>query len=405
MKKTVFIIGAGMSMSLGMYDTNRLTEHFNNSCENNSSVERLKDICDNFFGIKKYDINDVFNLTDSALLLRNDLVTENEKISFYELEKIKKELVSCFFNEFIKKTRSKDENIFNRYVDFYYSLAKKERDEKIRSNIPFEERDFFISDYSIINFNWDLYSLLPIIEANKKLNDKERVYVPQDRNPKVCMFTDFNCEYACNENSASIWYPVTESTAYALNAAKNGTLKKIILTKCFYPHGAMNLFKCGNCSKHSYYLGELTVESVAQKLNYSDSAVLYRCPFCGNNIYPYDFDVLVQSNFKIRNSYLEEIRLSMIKQLREAERLVFLGYSMPNDDVDYRTMFKSLNNVKEVYVVLKQNGCENKFLSYKDLDKKCEPAIKNFEAVFGTKKRYYNFAGVPDSFDCIKSIL
>ena len=150
MKKTVFIIGAGMSMSLGMYDTNRLTELFNNSCENNSSVERLKDICDNFFGIKKYDINDVFNLTDSALLLRNDLVTENEKISFYELEKIKKELVSCFFNEFIKKTRSKDEKIFNRYVDFYYSLAKKERNEKIRSNISFEERDFFISDYSII---------------------------------------------------------------------------------------------------------------------------------------------------------------------------------------------------------------------------------------------------------------
>ena len=138
-----------------------------------------------------------------------------------------------------------------------------------------------------------------------------------------------------------------------------------------------------------------------------EATVIYKCPNCGTEISAKDFNVLVQSNFKERNSFLEETRIKMFCELESAEKLVFIGYSMPQDDVDYRTFFKSLNNVKEVHVVLKDKNSHNfKRISNGDdvsnYSDETRTAIGNYLSVF--KDICLNTKGFPDAADDILGI-
>ncbi|MCR4661939.1 MAG: hypothetical protein K5765_08105 [Clostridia bacterium] len=408
-KKTVIVLGAGSTAKLNIPVTNGHTELFSKMPNRNDSLlGRLKIIIDNLFyksdedGKYNYTINDIYNLIDSSLCLHSSLVFDNERIESYELENCKRDLITYIFKEFIKRIKQRDINEYKKLVNFYKALAKNEIREKINNVTDWTDRNSFISSYSIINYNWDLYSLLPIIEANNEINHLNANYIPIYRNPQVRIFTDFNCEYAtAKENSNKIWYPFTEPAAYVANNSRYDTTRRILLTKCYYPHGAMNLFKCPSCAKHSFYLGELNLDSVVKKLDYGKNAKLYSCPFCNGDISSDDFDVLVQSNFKIRNAFLEEIRLSMIKELRNAKRLIFIGYSMPNDDVDFITYYKSLSNVNEVLVVLfDKKETRNQFVSYNQLTDEQKGIANNFNIAFGERAKYY-LKGVSDAFNAI----
>ena len=405
--KTVFVIGAGSTKYLGIPttdDQNELIYLLKKSKDEN--LLKLSKILNETFGENNYDINDVYNLIDSNLLLHNSLQSENEKIEYYELEKCKRDLIKYIFEHFIVNLQNKDKNDYQKLVNFYRALAEREVSEKFNSGLDFENRKFFISSYSIINYNWDLYSLLPIIEANGEINHTNGYYFATDKNPKLRIYCDFNCEYAGRTGEKNkFWYPFTESAAFSTNGTRYSTTRKVVLTKCFLPHGAMNLFKCTSCAKHSYFLGDLNLESVVERINYEDKKELYKCPYCENSIYSKDFDVLAQSNFKTRNSFLEEVRLSMTQELRTAKTLVFIGYSMPDDDVDYKTIFKSLNgNVEKVYVVLYEEKSENKFVEYSELNDDAKITSKNFNKVFGDKA-LYNMAGFPNAYDKILQIV
>ena len=407
MKKTVFVMGAGSTAYLGLPMTKVQEELLQEL--NGDLLGNLKTILDGTFGKGKYSVNDVYNVIDSNLLLHNALRFENVRIETYELEKCKKDLISFLFKHFLENIKSTvDDEKHRKLISFYRRLAEIELKKKQNCSEYFEKREEFISSYSIINFNWDLYSLLPILEANSEVNHVNDHYLSIGRNPQLRVFTDFNCEYAAKENEEEYWYPFTEPAAFIANSRKYDSTRRVLLTKCFLPHGAMNLFKCTACAKHSYYLGNLTVKSVASKINYSNNeeAFLYKCPYCKEKIYSRDYDVLVQSNFKVRNSFLEEIRLSMMEQLRKADRLIFIGYSMPNDDVDYITMFKSLyKNLREVFVVLSEQGAENRFVTYKNLaTEQARKDAENYEKVFGDSVKY-NMAGFPDAIDEILKIV
>ena len=300
-----------------------------------------------------------------------------------------------------------DDCFYKRYVDFYYQLAKRELNKKIECNIDMQKREFFIADYSVINFNWDLCSLLPIIEANKKLNHENDRYINKEGLPQLRMYTDFNYECASTLNDLP-WYPFTEPAAAIANSDKHMGKRRVVLLKAFYPHGLMNSFKCPKCARHSLYLGsQLEIKEVSKSIDYSKDKPLYKCPNCGAEISAKDFNVLVQSNFKERNSFLEETRIKMFCELESAEKLVFIGYSMPQDDVDYRTFFKSLNNVKEVHVVLKDKNVHDfKRISNGDdvsnYSDETRTAIENYISVF--KNICLNTKGFPDAANDILEI-
>ena len=415
MKKTVFVFGAGSTSALGLPTSEEQMSVFEKvDPKNERLLSELIAILAHFFGKNtdehpNYNINDVFNLIDSNLLLHNGLYSEGHKIEFFELEECKKEVIRLLFARFLDVIQKNDtaSEIYKKYTRFYYELAKTELEFSLKNGICENDRSTFISRYSIINFNWDLYSLLPIFEANAKLNHENGHYFPIRRNPNLRIFTDFNCEYASKGKKDEVWYPFTEPAAHIVNSEKYESARRVVLTKCYYPHGAMNLFKCPNCAKHSYFLGDLTVESVARSLNFESkkkTEKLYNCPHCSSEIRHYDFDILPQSNFKTRNAYLESVRLSMINELRNADRLFFIGYSMPTDDVDNITLLKSLNHVKEVYVTLYDKNGENKFLDDSKLNVKNE-AVERFHDCFRNKEKVlFNMAGVPTAFDEILKI-
>lgn len=410
--KTVYIIGAGSTAKLGIPTSNAQLELFKKLANSNKKILRLLYcIVSERFKDNNYSVNDVFNLIDTALYLKTGLYVIKEgkehRIEYTELLQVKRELISCIFKEFKNKITTINNCDYKKYVEFYYQLAKRELNKKINSNVKMDAREFFIADYSIINFNWDLCSLFPIIAANKQLNDENDRYIDIDGHPQLRMYIDFNYECASMLNCLP-WYPFTEPAAHVANSDKHMGKRRVVLLKAFFPHGLMNSFKCPKCARHSLYLGEkLEIKKVSKSINYNLNKKLYNCPSCGAEISAKDFNVLVQSNFKERNSFLEETRIKMFCELESAEKMVFIGYSMPQDDIDYRTFFKSLNNVKEVHVVLyDENSHDFKQISKGDdlsnYSDETRTAIGNYLSVF--KDIYLNTKGFPDAANDILEI-
>lgn len=407
-RKTIYIIGAGSTAALNIPTSDKQKIIFEKLAESvDNTLCRLYRIVSKRFADKDYGINDVFNLIDTALYLKTGLYANEEKIEYLELLQAKRELISLIFEDFKKNIETLDESVYKKYIDFYYELATRELHKKIECNIDMQEREFFIADYSIINFNWDLCSLFPIIESNRILNHENDRYINKEGLPQLRMYTDFNYECASTLNDLP-WYPFTEPAAAIANSDKHMGKRRVVLLKAFYPHGLMNSFKCPKCARHSLYLGsQLEIKEVSKSIDYSKDKPLYKCPNCGAEISAKDFNVLVQSNFKERNSFLEETRIKMFCELESAEKLVFIGYSMPQDDVDYRTFFKSLNNVKEVHVVLKDKNSHNfKRISNGDdvsnYSDETRTAIENYISVF--KDICLNTKGFPDAANDILEI-
>ena len=407
-RKTVYVIGAGSTAKLGIPTSDKQKKIFEKlSASGDNTLCRLYHIVAERFANNEYGINDVFNLIDTALYLKTGLYSNEEKIEYLELLQAKRELISCIFKEFKKNIEAMDDCFYKRYVDFYYELAKRELSKKIECNVDMQEREFFIADYSIINFNWDLCSLFPIIESNRILNHENDRYINKEGLPQLRMYTDFNYECASLMKDVP-WFPFTEPAAAVANSDKHNGKRRVVLLKVFFPHGLMNSFKCPKCARHSLYLGkQLKIKDACNSIDYIKNEPLYKCMSCGTEISAKDFNVLVQSNFKERNSFLEETRIKMFCELESAEKLVFIGYSMPQDDIDYRTFFKSLNNVKEAYVVLyDENSHDFKQISKGDdvsnYSDETRTAIGNYLSVF--KDIYLNTKGFPDAADDILEI-
>lgn len=78
---------------------------------------------------------------------------------------------------------------------------------------------------------------------------------------------------------------------------------------------------------------------------------------------------------------------------------------MPNDDTDYKVLFKGMHNVENIYVVLYDTDGMSEFLSKNELSvnvyNKNKSTIDNFEETFKGKNIYYNFSGIPNAFNSI----
>lgn len=408
--KTLFVFGAGSTASLGMPTTEKQNDLLKRlSASNSENLKKLHKILDGRFGKDNYDVNDVYNFIDNALLMNVDLHCDNETIKSYDVLKCKRDLIAFVFNEFInamKENNEKNTSDYQKHVDFYYRLADQELNDKFNKilHAP-ENRENFVSNYAIINFNWDFYSIFAIKEAHERLNHENARFLPICDNPQLRMYTDFNCESASKYRNDELWYPFTESAAKVINKKEFNSNRRVVLTKAYFPHGLMNLFKCPKCARHSFYLGDLKKEKLFD-LNYSENNNdVYACPYCKAKVTAYDFDVLIQSNFKTRNAYFEELRLRMFSEMETAENLVFIGYSMPNDDHDYKTFFKSLNRAKNVYIVLKDDNnthgfkqvCSKDFLL--EYSKKVKEEILRYSTVFKGKNLFVNTEGFPSSYE------
>lgn len=403
-KQVLFILGAGSTAFLDIPPTKNHVDIFKNKIyKADGNLYRLQQIIYGLFGKDNFDMNDVYNIIDNNILLNNGLHYGKYSLSPYDLKRVKQDLIDKIFKVFRKRISKRKSHEYEQLVNFYYELAKLGITNKLSNCANLENRKEFLLDYSIINFNWDLYSIMPIIEAHDKFNHFEHLAIGTNRACDLKIYTDFNCEYASGDEKDKLWYPFTESAAHVVNSNKYDSVRRVFLLKAYYPHGLMNLYKCPSCSKHSLYMGNLTIDSVLKRMKKSK---IYKCPYCGTVITHFDFDVLVQSNFKTRNSFLEELNLSIETEIQKADKIIFIGYSLPPDDIDKRVIFKAYCRNKDIYVVLLDNQhLVNEFIPSNQVisDK---PEIKHFKDVFEKQNHlYFNLAGFPSAIDPILKIV
>ena len=124
--KTVFILGAGSTQALRVPTSKEHIKIFQKAANNNDLLQKLYDITESRFNNKEYGINDVYNLIDNALMLQVGLTGGGKHIEYIELLKAKKELICAIFTEILQRIEKYDKKLYEKYVDFYYRLAKKE---------------------------------------------------------------------------------------------------------------------------------------------------------------------------------------------------------------------------------------------------------------------------------------
>lgn len=67
-----------------------------------------------------------------------------------------------------------------------------------------------------------------------------------------------------------------------------------------------------------------------------------KCLHCGTLTYAHHTQAVMQSSFKPRPpSFIEEIQRDLRATTMQAEHIIFMGYSLPADDVTYRAFFSA----------------------------------------------------------------
>ena len=406
--RTLLVFGAGSTAFLNIPPSAEQAEILKNTADDGSYLSRLKNIVLDLFGTD-FAIGNVFNIVDSCIALGTSLSSKDHKniLSNDGLRLARKELIRAIFDEFRECIKKRKDGEYKKLVDFYYRLGQDELNHKLFLNGNLGKREAFLADYAIVNFNWDLYSILPLIEAHDRLNHENPYRLDKERVPELRIYTDFGCDCASslgkNENP---WYPFTESVANVVNNDKYEASRRAVLVKAYYPHGLMNMYRCPNCGRHSLYMGEdeekrLRIDAVSDG---TAKDKVYDCPYCGSEVGKLDFEALPQSNFKVRSPHLEELRLAFYGELSQANRIIFIGYSLPEDDIELRTILKAYCQGAEIYVVLKQNSWRgNRFIESSSSDfisdgiAEHDPVIGRFRKTFKRNKLYFNLAGFPES--------
>ena len=237
-----------------------------------------------------------------------------------------------------------------------------------RAGKPFDSKNFYIGDVSFASLNYDPIALWFQTVANRTLNrspDVPHVGIPARR---MQVFHDLGyivpSTRISERNPGTIWHPMNEAAAQRLNDPDHGAADVIRINKYLYPHGCLNWRECPDCGKLSSYLGnrwdidsavlfpppplrafvrELDFPSYCdeERREWEEGSVDARaCVSCTTLTYAHHTPLLMQSSFKsLAQPFLEDIKRSLRVLVQEADHIVFMGYSLPPDDVDYRAFF------------------------------------------------------------------
>ena len=166
------------------------------------------------------------------------------------------------------------------------------------------------------------------------------------------------------------WHPMNESSAQRLNDCEHGASDRIRIGKFLFPHGCLWWRECPSCGKLSSYMGDAWatdsptlfpppplrafVEGVTFISAEKESRAWDRgevdaraCVHCNTLTYMHHTPMQIQSNFKSAPPpFMEEIQRDMRVVVEEADHIIFMGYSLPPDDVAYRAFFAARSSRK-----------------------------------------------------------
>lgn len=334
-KKTVFILGAGFSYDAGIPLQGELLStilDYNFPDKLDEHRKPVVDFIKNVFGLKKSQSKDLA-LEDIYTPLHQS-ISKNEYLKKYSPEELKK--IENSLNLLISHVIDEGREGFSsnsEYVNAFIELLINNKRKKTTDH------------FSVFSLNWDI------------LLDKR-------------IFTEINNEgvidYACH------CVGFREDRMLPPLVAKERGLFTIKLLKL---HGSLNWVTCPKCRRlFVNKRGKEGMRSFEEKLD---------CRFCrGVKLNA----ALLLPSFKkdFEKFHFQSIWNQAAIELSEATKIVFMGYSFPLADYDFRSLItKHVGKVK-VDVVLKSS------------DEKENEEEKRYKGYFGDKIQRIYYDGVAD---------
>ena len=407
-----------------------------------------------FFTKQSLSVMSLFNLLDmqrqSKFTFGQGSCTGNPYPPFYpeQLEHIRRALVVLLAMLMGDAMQNANKDMLHQYKDFFKSLAKvvlQDKWQQLQNGKNQVDSDFILSDLTYISLNWDPVILWVMFNAHKELNDCNCMYWTHDKgNAKLKIFNDFAIPLAAKpiqpKHTEKRWYPYSEAVAQRINDPEHLHERVVTLIRTLLPHGQTNWLVCPKCGKVSMYLGsnwelesktlpmenppltEKDFRNICTSCGDKDEQGVYHCVHCGYMLTLADALMLMQTVNKEKSSFLEEIQTDMRLRIAEAERIIFVGYSLPDDDFEYRSIFAGLSRKvddngnqlktkKKVYVVQKEDGMPGDWLSYGDTERMLKEqwhkdTAKRFEDLFGEiTDLKFNWHGFPNADEKIIELL
>ena len=390
-------------------------------------------------------ISDLFNVLDmheygghGFSVEGNEFVTP-QRISGAR-NALKMLLLAMFYVHWQHHRKTKRRTIDQHY-DFALALGRRMQRRALElthgatggSRWFYMSRDFYLSDVSFVSMNYDPIALWCQWLANRALNHSSSVPHVGCPARRLQLFHDYGHfvpSYRRGDDSPEHTprFPMNESAAQRLNDCHHSASDRIRLTKFLLPHGCLWWRECPSCGKLSSYHGDtwepdsLTLipppplrAFVTQEGDYprqkercawaQGEVDARECVHCGILTYAHHTPIRMQSNFKgTAPPFLAEIERDLRVLVEDADHVVFMGYSLPRDDVDYRAFFaarrgRSGTDGVRCSVVVGTDG-ERRWLYPSELprDRDRESTLNAACEIFGRENVRYYGGGIPNVF-------
>ena len=257
-----------------------------------------------------------------------------------------------------------------RHYDFAVKLGERMQREGISRSTEHDHQtpEFYRGDVSFVSFNYDPIALWLQYVANRTLNKSQSVPYIGSPIRRLQIYHDLGnvvpSVRISGRNPGALRFSMNESTAQRLNDPDHGAGDRIRITKFLFPHGCLAWRECPNCGKLSSYLGDRweadsptlflppPLQSFAtcvpkslhkreERREFTKGAVDVRaCVHCDELTQAHNTPVLMQSNVKRPPPpFIEEMQRDFRVLIQKADHIIFMGYSLPRDDVTYRAFF------------------------------------------------------------------
>ena len=386
-------------------------------------------------GDEGFKINDLFNVMDlhdqsgHGFHAGDTFLTPQQVGSAKSALKLL--LQAMFFIDWQVACENRDGQLALHY-DFALALGRRTQRAGIRlSDKLYESREFYLGDVSFVSMNYDPIGLWCQTVANRALNKSPTV--PYIGNParKLEVFLDPAHSVPGDRiergKRQRIWHSMSEAVVQRLNEVGHG----IRVTKFLLPHGCLCWRECPNCGKLSNYwgrsweLGSSTLipppplraftpdvdfkdartakESEAWKKGEVDAR---ECVHCGTLTYAHHTTTQMQSSLKGRPpAFIEEIQRELRVVIKDAQHIVLMGYSLPEDDFIYRAFFAAHRSGFASQVkctVVDKKADFGAWFDPEELDGKTDlhkdTAVGAARDLFGPENVRFYGGGVPDVF-------
>ncbi len=342
MKKTVYILGAGFSIEFGAPSQAKLLEAIFNLSHHkrygkNINIKKWIDELDSFMknALKVsdaqkiyYSLEDIYTPIDKSIV-ESTSFREYTPIDLANLRDNINKLIMIALRSEIERNKTKKNGIdvFSKFIV-----------DQCRARIGDEKLD----TVSIITTNWDIIldnSIFGIISDD-----------PIPKGHKFSGVLDYCCYISSlNENDEKI-----KPGLYALGKGRyNVKLLKL--------HGSLNWLQCPKCSRlfvklYKHFNGAYIFDSKY-------------CRHCERNFGSYEDKTNILRTNLITPTFLKNLNNVQNKlvwqnaaiELSEADKIVFMGYSLPFADFEFKQLLsRMVRSNAEVQVVLIQDDNPNR---------------------------------------------